>query len=89
MVDNVDIDLFSYFAPLQDDFNRLNVELYNIAEDPEERVDLSETFPDIVRMMRIRLKYYMKSLEKPLNTRPDPKALKTAQKNGIWGPWKD
>lgn len=74
---------------MQDKVEKVDVALYNITADPEERVDLSKSFPDIVKKMQMRLNDYRKSSVKPLNTKPDPEALKSAQKNGIWGPWKD
>ena len=64
------------------------VALYNISADPEERIDLSTKLPDVVGKMQTRVKDYMKSSVKPLYEKPDPEALKTAQKNGIWGPWR-
>ncbi|KAL9988759.1 hypothetical protein ACROYT_G003242 [Oculina patagonica] len=72
-----------------EEVEKIDVALYNISTDPEERVDLSKTLPDIVKKMQMRLKDYMKSSVKPLNQKPDPEAFKTAQKNGIWGPWRD
>ncbi|XP_078343218.1 arylsulfatase B-like isoform X2 [Oculina patagonica] len=75
--------------PDVDKVEKIDVALYNISTDPEERVDLSKTLPDIVKKMQMRLKDYMKSSVKPLNQKSDPVAFKTAQKNGIWGPWRD
>ena len=74
---------------MQGKVDRVDVALYNISADPEERVDLSKTYPDIVKKMQMRVEYYMKSSVKPLFQNPDPDALKTAKKNGIWGPWRD
>ena len=74
---------------LQDEGDLVDVALYNISADPEERVDLSKTYPDIVEKMQKRVNYYMKSSVKPLYEGPDPQSLETARKNGIWGPWRD
>ena len=63
--------------------------LYNLTADPEERIDLSETSPDVVKMMYARVKEYVASSVKPLFRGPDPEALETARRNGIWGPWRD
>ena len=73
----------------QDEVDLVDVALYNISADPEERVDLSKTYPDIVEKMQTRVNYYMKSSVKPLFEKADPEALETARKNGIWGPWRD
>ena len=67
----------------------MEVALYNITADPEERTDLSKTLPDVVKKMQTRVNDYMKSSVPPLFQGPDPKALETAEKNGIWGPWRD
>ena len=74
---------------MQDKVDKVVVALYNISSDPEERVDLSKRFPDVVEKMQMRVKDYVKSSVKPLYERPDPEALKTAKENGIWGPWRD
>jgi len=75
--------------PDVDKVDKVVVALYNISSDPEERVDLSKRFPDVVEKMQMRVKDYVKSSVKPLYERPDPEALKTAKENGIWGPWRD
>ena len=67
----------------------MEVALYNITADPEERTDLSKTLPDVVKKMQTRVNDYMRSSVPPLYQGPDPKALETAKKNGIWGPWRD
>ena len=67
----------------------MEVALYNITADPEERTDLSKPLPDVVKKMQTRVKDYMKSSVPALYQNPDPKALETAKKNGIWGPWRD
>ncbi|XP_015775079.1 PREDICTED: arylsulfatase B-like [Acropora digitifera] len=65
----------------------LDVALYNITADPEERNDLSQVLPDVVKKMKERMDYYINSSVPPLFKGPDPNALKIARKNGIWGPW--
>ncbi|XP_067057176.1 arylsulfatase B-like [Acropora muricata] len=66
---------------------RLEVALFNITADPNERHDLSQELPDVVKKMIERMKYYEDSTVPPLFKGADPNALKEAQKNGIWGPW--
>ena len=63
--------------------------LYNLTADPEERIDLSETLPDVVKKMHAKVKTFEASSVKPLYRGPDPQAMKTAKRNGIWCPWKD
>ena len=65
----------------------LDVALYNITADPEERNDLSQVLPDVVKKMKERMDYYIHSSVPPLFKGTDPNALKIACKNGIWGPW--
>ncbi|XP_067057174.1 arylsulfatase B-like isoform X1 [Acropora muricata] len=65
----------------------LEVALYNITADPEERNDLSQVLPDVVKKMKERMDYYINSSVPPLFKGTDPNALKIARKNGIWGPW--
>lgn len=66
---------------------KVNVALYNITADPEERHDLSQLLPDVVKEMKKRMEYYDHSAVPALFKGPDEDALKEAQKNGIWGPW--
>ncbi|XP_015775078.1 PREDICTED: arylsulfatase B-like [Acropora digitifera] len=66
---------------------RLEVALFNITADPNERHDLSQERPDVVKKMIERMKYYEDSTVPPLFKGADPNALKEARKNGIWGPW--
>ena len=61
----------------------MEVALYNITADPEERTDLRKTLPDVVKKMQTRVEVYMKSSVPSLYQKPDPKALETAKKNGI------
>ena len=82
-------DLMSYRLSLQATVDKVNIALYNISKDPEERDDLSKKFPDIVKEMQMRVQYYVNSSVKPLNQKNDPEALKTAQEKGAWGPWRD
>ena len=65
----------------------MDVVLYNITADPEERHDLSGELPDVVEKMKERLRYYEKTSVPPAFKPGDPNAIKEARKNGIWGPW--
>ena len=65
----------------------LDVALYNITADPEERHDLSQELPDVLEKMKERMAYYEKNAVPPAFKGADPNALKEARKNGIWGPW--
>ena len=81
--------LISYHLSSQVTVDKVDIALYNISKDPEERVDLSKKFPDIVKEMQMRVKYFVNSSVKPLYQKNDPEALKTAQEKGAWGPWRD
>lgn len=65
----------------------IDVALYNITADPEERHDLSSKLPDVVEKLKERMKYYAKSAVAPGFKPSDPNAIKQARKNGVWGPW--
>lgn len=62
--------------------------LFNIAADPEERHDISNIFPDVVAQLKSRVDFYRKSVAKMRNQPNDICALKNAQRDGVWGPWK-
>ncbi|XP_048590720.1 arylsulfatase B [Nematostella vectensis] len=69
--------------------DRIEVALYNITADPEERHDMSQKLPDVVAKLRQRLDYYMSGAV-PSGKKPaDKQARKTAEKKGSWGPWKE
>ncbi|KAL9988762.1 hypothetical protein ACROYT_G003245 [Oculina patagonica] len=74
---------------LLDQGERIEVALYNITADPNERNDLSSKYPDIVQKLKDRMAYYVKSTVTPLNQPPDPQARETAEMTGCWGPWQD
>ena len=71
----------------QDNAEILDVVLYNITADPEERHDLSSELPDVVEKMKERMKFYERNAVPPAFKPGDRNALKKARKNGIWGPW--
>ena len=60
--------------------------LFNITEDPLEKTDLSDEYPDVVDRLLNRLdEYYQDSVPVrfPL---PDAEA-NPGSRNGVWGPW--
>jgi len=65
----------------------LDLVLYNITADPEERHDLSSELPHVVEKMKERMKFYERNAVPPAFKPGDRNALKKARKNGIWGPW--
>lgn len=65
----------------------LDVVLYNITADPEERHDLSTELPDVLKEMKDRMNYYLNTAVPAAYKPADPNALKEARKHGIWGPW--
>ena len=64
------------------------IELYNIVEDPTERRNVSEKYPDIVRIMASMLVQYQATAvpmgNKPYDPASDPKNF-----NNTWMPWMD
>lgn len=65
----------------------IEVALYNITADPNERIDLSGTRLDVVAKFKEKIANYARGMVRPLNKPSDPQARKTAKKNGCWGPW--
>ncbi|XP_052813682.1 arylsulfatase B-like [Mya arenaria] len=66
--------------------NTKNLWLFNIAKDPNERVDLSDQEPTRVRAMLKRLKIYQKTAVPCRYPNGDPKA-DPSLRGGFWGPW--
>lgn len=63
-----------------------NVWLFNITADPQERHDLSDSKPEVVKMMLERLKYYQSTAVPARFPKPDPNS-NPAKHGGVWGPW--
>ena len=63
--------------------------LYNIVEDPEERVDLAKTKPDILKEMQQKLAQYQATLFNPNRGKTWPGACTAAVNTygGFWGPF--
>ena len=74
---------------MEQNATRLEVALFNLTTDPNERNDISSKYPDVVQKLKKRMEYYLQSTVPPLNKARDPKAREAAMKNGCWGPWKD
>ncbi|XP_076452854.1 arylsulfatase B-like [Babylonia areolata] len=64
-----------------------NVWLFNVANDPAENYDLSESMPDVVRKLLRRLQDYSSTAVPPLWPKPDPRS-NPRKHGGVWGPWK-
>ncbi|KAF6027033.1 hypothetical protein EB796_014664 [Bugula neritina] len=63
-----------------------NVWLFNITEDPEELIDRSDDFPEIVKQLLDRLAEYNLTAIPPNFPSPDP-AGSPANNGGAWKPW--
>ena len=63
--------------------------LYNIREDPEERVNLASKMPDVLKDMQKKLKRYQESHFNPDRGNVWPAACETAlnKYGGFWGPF--
>ena len=60
--------------------------LFNITADPEERHDLSESRPEVVRQLLDRLLYYNSTAVPPRFPKSDPNS-NPEKHGGVWGPW--
>ena len=66
---------------------KIRAALYNITADPNESQDLRRTYPDVVRTLSRRIRYYRRGEVPSGKQSSDPEARKLARKNGYWGPW--
>ncbi|XP_013382182.1 arylsulfatase B-like [Lingula anatina] len=63
-----------------------NVWLFDILDDPTERNDLSQKYPNIVKKMLTRLQAYNATAVPAIYPPPDPRA-DPSHNGGVWGPW--
>ena len=63
--------------------------LYNIKDDPEERKNLADTMPDVLKQMQAKLQMYQASRFSPDRGKSWPGACETALNtyHGFWGPF--
>ena len=62
--------------------------LFNIKEDPNERNNVADQHPDIVRQLKERIEFYNSTHIKQLDPPGDPNA-NPANFGGVWTPWLD
>ena len=66
--------------------NPNSIFLFNIAQDPEEREELSEKHPEIVRELLARVEMFNSTSVPARFPRPDPDS-KPCRHGGVWVPW--
>ena len=64
-----------------------NIWLFNITADPDEKFDLAEKYPSVVKMMLGKLDDYYQTIVPVIYPDPDPDC-DPAKRGGVWGPWK-
>ncbi|KAK7089213.1 hypothetical protein V1264_024444 [Littorina saxatilis] len=62
-----------------------DLQLYNVKEDPTERNDVKNKFPDVLAKMKARLDQWRQTMV-PANFPPDDPASNPDLFNGVWGP---
>ena len=67
-------------------FNHKPVQLFNIKYDPEERVEVSDLYPEIVDELLARLVVYNKTAV-PVVFPPEEEEADPARLGGFWQPW--
>ena len=75
----------SYALDSDLNFNK-TVFLFDILADPEERLDLSESHPDVVQELLDRLWFY-NSTAVPCRFPPPDDRASPRYHGGVWGPW--
>ena len=71
--------------PNIDEFTK-NLWLFNIANDPNERIELSDVYPEKVQELLERLAYYNRTAVPVRFPADDPRSNPTFH-GGFWGPW--
>ena len=64
-----------------------NIWLFNITADPDEKFDLTDKYPSVVKMMLGKLDEYYQTIVPVIYPDPDPNC-DPAKRGGVWGPWK-
>ncbi|XP_006817206.1 arylsulfatase B-like [Saccoglossus kowalevskii] len=63
--------------------------LFNIRDDPEERNNIADLYPEIVQALRTRLDEYREGLVPPIDDTPDLAGL-PSNFDGVWSPgWRN
>ncbi|XP_023932304.1 arylsulfatase J-like [Lingula anatina] len=81
----VELEIIGIDPSIQNVSFSKNVWLYNITKDPYEQYDVSDKYPDVVRLLLDRLETIRQMAPPTICPDPDP-ALNAALQNGVWGP---
>lgn len=83
-----EVDVNSTAISLRNETSTQNIWLFDIAEDPLEKKDLSNKYPEVVMDLLNKMAGYNKTAVPCRYPEYDPKSNPELH-GGVWGPWED
>lgn len=72
-----------------DDLELLDIVLFDLENDPNERINLASNNSDIVKQLQSKIDSYYETMVPPQNKDPDPNAQDLIVGAGFWYSWQD